>query len=308
MKDYIILILVFLLFFVSINAEVSGAPPTFGYVFVGVVLLAGLLAYKRHGSKYVRNMLLISLTVQLVFFLAIPYWLLNTGLGLNIAWPYFPEVLWDAGTLVLWYYIISFVFLPVVVFLFGRRAWCSFICGTGVMAETLGDKYRVNGSKGSGISPFFTWLKWFILVGTIVFTVLMLTGDPQNALMNMIFLVVFILLLRTALLMAGNIILMPKLGTRIWCKYFCPQGLLISLISRVGRYALLKDNSLCAGCGTCNSHCHMAIDISGGPEINRTGDCVGCGVCVEVCPHQALSMTNNTSLIKEKSEKVRLPG
>ena len=235
MKDYIILILVFLLFFVSINAEVSGAPPTFGYVFVGVVLLAGLLAYKRHGSKYVRNMLLISLTVQLVFFLAIPYWLLNTGLGLNIAWPYFPEVLWDAGTLVLWYYIISFVFLPVVVFLFGRRAWCSFICGTGVMAETLGDKYRVNGSKGSGISPFFTWLKWFILVGTIVFTVLMLTGDPQNALMNMIFLVVFILLLRTALLMAGNIILMPKLGTRIWCKYFCPQGLLISLISQIGR-------------------------------------------------------------------------
>ncbi|MDP3051854.1 MAG: 4Fe-4S binding protein [Eubacteriales bacterium] len=34
----------------------------------------------------------------------------------------------------------------------------------------------------------------------------------------------------------------------------------------------------------------MAIDITAGPAINRTGNCVGCGVCVEVCPQQALSM------------------
>lgn len=309
MKDYIILFLVFVLFFVSINTEVAGVlPPTFGYVFVGVVLLAGWLAYQRHESKYVKNMFLVSLTVQLVFFLALPYWILKTSMGLNITWPYFPEVLWATGVLVLWYYMISFVFLPIVVYLYGRRAWCSFICGTGVLAETLGDKYRVNGSKGIGIHPVFTGLKWLIIAGSLAFTALMITGDPQNALMNTIFLVVFILLLRTALMMAGNIVLMPRLGTRIWCKYFCPQGLLISLIYRVGRFALLKDNSLCTSCGTCNKHCHMSIDITGGPAVNRTGDCVGCGVCVEVCPAQALSMTNDPTVIREKSEKVGLPG
>lgn len=97
---------------------------------------------------------------------------------------------------------------------------------------------------------------------------------------------------------------MPRLGNRIWCKYFCPQGLIIGLISRAGRFALIRDPSLCAGCGTCNSNCSMSIDITGGPVVNKSGDCVGCGVCVEACPQKALSMTNDSSLVKQYSEKV----
>ncbi|KJS64564.1 MAG: hypothetical protein JL50_18580 [Peptococcaceae bacterium BICA1-7] len=56
----------------------------------------------------------------------------------------------DGRGLLLWYYIISFVFLPVIVFLYGRRAWCSFICGTGARLETLGDPYRAAGPKEEG--------------------------------------------------------------------------------------------------------------------------------------------------------------
>ena len=309
-KDYFILTIAFVLMFVSINLEISGAaPPTLGYVFVALVLLAGYIAYRKHDSKYIKNMYITSLTVQFVFFLAIPYWVLSTSMGLNVSWPYFPEVIWATGSLIIYYYIVSFLLLPLVVYLYGRRAWCTFICGTGVMAETLGDKYRIMGKKASGIPGYFTAFKWLIVLGTIALTALMLTGNPQQAeLLNLIFLFVFILFLRTFLLNFVNIVFMPKLGTRIWCKYFCPQGLLISLISRIGRFALVRDDNLCAGCRTCNNHCSMAINITDGPEINRTGDCVGCGVCVEVCPQQALSMTTNTSLIRKKEEKVRLPG
>lgn len=308
-KDYIILTIIFLLFFVSINAEISGeAPATFGYVFVAIVFLAGFMALRRHESKYFKTMLTVGLTVQLVFALAIPYWMFNTSMGLNVAWPYFPEVLWDTGRVAIWFYIISFLFLPLVVYFFGRRAWCSFICGTGVLSETVGDKYRIYGSKGSGIPGYFIAIKWLILAGTIALTVMMLTGNSQSQMLNLIFLFFFILFLRTFILNFVNLVFMPKLGTRIWCKYFCPQGLLLGLISRLGRFALVRDDNLCAGCGTCNKHCHMSIDITSGPGVNRSGDCVGCGVCVEVCPHQALSMTTDQSLLREKEEKVRLPG
>jgi len=121
---------------------------------------------------------------------------------------------------------------------------------------------------------------------------------------SLAFMIVFILLLRTLFVQAVNIILMPKLGTRIWCKYFCPQGLLIGLISRIGRFALVKDESLCTGCGICNQHCSMSIDITGGPAVIRSGECVGCGVCVEVCPRKALSMTTGAVSGVEKSDKV----
>ncbi len=120
----------------------------------------------------------------------------------------------------------------------------------------------------------------------------------------MVAIFLLILLLRTLLMQAVNIILMPKLGTRIWCKYFCPQGLLIGLISRIGRFALVKDETLCIRCGICNQHCSMSIDITSGPAVNRSGECVGCGVCVEVCPQKALSMTTGTVSGVEKSDKV----
>jgi len=292
MKHYLLMIFIFLLFFASFNTQsMNIAPPTFGYIFCVVLIIFGYLAIKRHQLQYIKTMLITGIAVQFVFTLAVPYWVLSGGSVLNATWPYFPEVLWSAGALVIWYYVLSFIFLPVVVYLYGRRAWCSFICGTGVMAEALGDAYRNRGVKSTGIPRGFVVLKWIILAATVALTVAALAGDPADTLFSTIFLVVFILLIRTLIMNAANLILIPKFGTRIWCKYFCPQGLLIGLISRIGRFALVRDDSKCAGCGTCNSNCSMSIDISGGPSVNRTGDCVGCGVCVEVCPRQALSMT-----------------
>jgi len=304
MKKYLPLIFIFLLFFASFNAESIGVPPTFGYIFCAVLLITGYLASKRHNLQYIKTMFIVAIAVQFIFTLAVPYWVLGQGLALNAMWPYFPEVLWSVGSLALWYYVISFIFLPVVVYLYGRRAWCSFVCGTGVMAETLGDPYRDRGAKSTGIPRGFVIFKWVLLVATVAITVAALAGDPENKLFFTVFLVVFILIIRTGIMNAGNIILMPKYGTRIWCKYFCPQGLLIGLISRSGRFALVRDDAKCAGCGTCNSQCSMSINVSGGPAVNRTGDCVGCGVCVEVCPQQALSMSTNIRELPTRDQSV----
>ncbi len=271
---------------------------------VPFTLLFGFLAYQKHSLPYIKKMYAVSIAVQLLFFMAIPSWLIKNNMALNISWPLYPEVLWTAGRLLVWYAAVSFVFVPGIVFLFGRRAWCTFICGTGVLTETLGNDYRIFGSKAKTPPPGFIALKWIILVLTVVFTVLAFSGFTQEKAFGLAFTIVFILLLRMLLMQAVNIILMPKLGTRIWCKYFCPQGLLISLISRMSRFALVKDESLCISCGTCNQHCSMSIDITGSPAVIRSGECVGCGVCVEVCPQQALSMITGAISGVEKSDKV----
>lgn len=302
-RDYIMLSLIFLVFYVSIDTASRGAaPPTFSYFLVATVLAAGLLAYHRHSSRYLKNLYLVMISVQAVFMLAVPYWLLGVSNGINSGWPLYPELLWTTGYLAFWYYVVSFVLLPVGVFLYGRRAWCSFTCSIGALAETLGDKYRTQGPKGTGIPTGFVALKWFILAASLALTAAALTGRAQDRLFFLIFLIFFIIVLRTLLMTAVNLILMPRYGTRIWCKYFCPQGLLVGLISRLGRFALVRDQSLCVNCGTCNTNCSMSIDIKGGPPVNRTGDCVGCGVCVEVCPRKALSMTTDTALVREKPE------
>jgi len=190
MKKYLPLIFIFLLFFASFNAESIGVPPTFGYIFCAVLLITGYLASKRHNLQYIKTMFIVAIAVQFIFTLAVPYWVLGQGLALNAMWPYFPEVLWSVGSLALWYYVISFIFLPVVVYLYGRRAWCSFVCGTGVMAETLGDPYRDRGAKSTGIPRGFVIFKWVLLVATVAITVAALAGDPENKLFFTVFLVV----------------------------------------------------------------------------------------------------------------------
>lgn len=294
-RDYIKMTAIFLLIFVSINLEMNKLiPPVMGYVFCALYVASGLIAYQKHNLPYIKKMYIISITVQLLFFMAFPYWIIKNNTAFNISWPLYPEVLWTSGSLLVWYIVISFVFIPAIVFLFGRRAWCTYICGMGVLAETLGNDYRSLGPKAKNPLPVFTAIKWVILALTILLTIFAFSDSVQEKTFNLIFLIVFILLLRTFLMQAVNIILMPKYGTRIWCRYFCPQGLLINLISRISRFALIKDENLCIQCGTCNQFCSMAIDITGGPAVIRNGECVGCGVCVEVCPQKAISMTTGS--------------
>lgn len=311
MKDYIKLLLVFLL--LSTTATIDGQASvhqkigfyTFGYVFCLIVLTFGLLAYKKHTDGYIKSMYLVSLSVQLIFFLALPYLVFNQGTPLNNVWPLFPEVLWTTGKLVLWYYVVSFIVLPIIVYLFGRRAWCSFVCGTAAQSETLGDMYRTRGPKAKDVPLAFVIFKWALLIFTVAFSVYALTGNAGSSLYSTVLFIVYIMLIRTFLLSAVNLLLMPKLGSRVWCRYFCPQGLVIGLISRVGRFALVKDPVLCSGCGTCNRNCHMSVDITNGPSVNRSGECVGCGICVELCPQKALSMTTDTSVIKNYSQQLK---
>ena len=302
MRDYIKLAVIFLILFVTINLEINKvAPPTFNYFFCGLILVFGCLAYRRHRLKYIRNFLLTTIAVQFVLCLAIPYWVLQKSMPLNSSWPYFPEVLWTTGSLAVWYYLVSFAVIPVLVYLYGRRAWCTYICGTGALAETIGDRYRTCGAKAVQLPGGLVYFKWLVLALSALVTVIALSGYAGNKTFNLVFLVVFILILRTLLMQAVNIILMPRLGTRAWCRYFCPQGLLLGLISSAGRFALVRDRDLCAKCSTCNSHCSMGIDIAGGPFVNRSGECVGCGVCVEVCPRGALSMSTEVRATNKKT-------
>lgn len=66
-------------------------------------------------------------------------------------------------------------------------------------------------------------------------------------------------------------------------------------------FAAQVDETLCTGCGLCDSQCHFhAIDTSfqGGISIARidTQKCFGCGLCRNVCSAGAITMVTRTGL------------
>ena len=49
--------------------------------------------------------------------------------------------------ILVWGVLLTLVIVPVMVYFFGKRWYCSWVCGCGGLAETLGDPYRQNSDK-----------------------------------------------------------------------------------------------------------------------------------------------------------------
>jgi len=95
---------------------------------------------------------------------------------------------------------------------------------------------------------------------------------------------VFALNILIALLFAA-ILALNALADRFWCRYLCPLGALLGLLSKV---ALLRPliGAACNRCGHCVGVCRM--DAIQGYEI-ASGECTVCLDCLAACPEGGIA-------------------
>lgn len=89
------------------------------------------------------------------------------------------------------------------------------------------------------------------------------------------------------LLIFGGIIVLNQLAPRFWCRYLCPLGALLSLISPLGIFRR-EVSSDCNSCLLCRDRCPMGA-IEENPFNTKGTECIQCLNCVRVCPRQAVS-------------------
>jgi polyferredoxin len=78
---------------------------------------------------------------------------------------------------------------------------------------------------------------------------------------------------------------------RFWCRYLCPLGALLGVISR---YSLLKRSvgEGCTSCGLCSAKCRInaiAGDPPGDGKAWRPAECISCHNCDDICHVKAVS-------------------
>ncbi len=203
--------------------------------------------------------------------------------------------------MLVWGIALFVIGVPIFVYFFGKRWYCSWVCGCGGLAETLGDPYRQLSDKSMKAWKLERWMIHAVLVFAILMTAFVLytffTGESEFLGLNSYdvrkWYGFFIGSVFSGIIGTG---FYPALGNRTWCRFGCPLAAYLGIVQRFkSRFRITTNGGQCISCGNCSTYCEMGIDVRAyaqkGQNIVRSS-CVGCGVCSAVCPRGVLKLEN----------------
>lgn len=301
----------------TLNGGLASQWFVYGFLYCVIMLVMAVRMYiKYRHNKYQVIRTTSVLFFQIVFAFLIPEIMTSLnmpGYDFKNAFPldydFFFE--WNLDSLrnsgavgifiLVWGIVLTLIIVPVMVYFFGKRWYCSWVCGCGGLAETLGDPYRQHSDKSLKAWKLERWLIHSVLVFSLVMTLVTLycyfTGvqsflgiqsqwikDTYSFLIGAWF---------AGVIGTG---FYPIFGNRVWCRFGCPLAAYMGLVQRFkSRFRITTNGGQCISCGNCSTYCEQGIDVRSyaqkGENIVRAS-CVGCGICSAVCPRGVLKLEN----------------
>lgn len=308
----------------------------YGFMYSYIMTLMGIRMFiKYRHNSYQKIRTLSVWFFQIVFAFTLPEILVALNgdwayMDLKNMWPLDYDFFYDGGLInyasegnpvmvnggglglgfLIWGITLFAIALPILVYFFGKRWYCSWVCGCGGLAETLGDPFRHLSDNSLRAWKIERWIVHAVLILAILMTILsiftMFTGlwgatgvvqEWYGFLIGSVF---------AGVIGTG---FYPVFGNRVWCRFGCPLAAYLGIVQKFkSRFRITVNGEQCISCGNCSTHCEMGIDVKWyaqrGQDIKRAS-CVGCGICEEVCPRGVLKLENGPIQIGEDQIAIR---
>jgi NosR/NirI family nitrous oxide reductase transcriptional regulator len=229
------------------------------------------------------------------------YW---RSIGFLLAWPLLVYNVFTEQPNYAWLgisFVQTFVLIPLIVWRWGKGAYCGWLCTCGALAETLGDAQRRKMPHGP-VWNRLNMLGQAVLAFAFALLGLRIAGwtlGPQSW-PSLWFKKGFETIPYLNYQWSVDLFLSGVLGIglyfwfsgRTWCRFACPLAALMHIYARFSRFRIFADKKKCISCNVCTSVCHQGIDVmsfanKGAPMADP--QCVRCSACVQECPTGVLS-------------------
>ena len=318
-----------------VSELLSGNPASqwflYGLMYCAIVVVMGV----RMWSKYQHNRYQLIRTGSVMFFqVGFAFLLPEILVRLNQPWYDFKNIWpldydfffdWNINELLAngsfgvfilgWGIALVLIAVPVITYFFGKRWYCSWVCGCGGLAETMGDPYRQLSDKSLRAWKFERYIIHGVLAFAVIMTVMSLASywTGEQTLLGLSTGSVkqwYGFLIGAGFAGVVGTGFYPLMGNRVWCRFGCPLAAYLGLVQRFrSKFRITTNGGQCISCGNCSTYCEMGIDVRAyaqrGQDIVRSS-CVGCGVCSAVCPRGVLRLENGSDTGSHRADAQRV--
>jgi polyferredoxin len=195
-----------------------------------------------------------------------------------------------------------FIFMAIVLvsLVFGK-SFCSWLCPVGYISEMIGDfgeKLLKKIFKRNIKTVLPKWLDYplrsikYLLLGFLLFSVFFLMttiavkaflNSPYNQVADLKMYYFFADISQTALIIIAVLFVLSIFIRNFWCRFLCPYGALLGLISFLSPHKIKRNPVSCIDCGLCAKACPSNIKVDKVKTV-WSDECSTCMSCVDVCP------------------------